>query len=1493
VGDRAKQLTTYRNRIIRHFSETLEYDSTGSGPFFAFSGSFLETQEGLRMKFVESNGNLYFTTSQGIKKIAARTPDDFTTAPDFITSAGAVKAVDLTGKVVYTPNSQSAWLPQDSAVAYRVVWAYKDLNANLVPGSPSQRLVISNPMLDLLLQDYMRVLGVLDGFSNSPLTTARINDKDYLSTLGVDLTDSAATLQTNLLALTTKLDNDIFYADQAATAPLQMNVGAAVISGTTCTITFTSGDPSTFFVPGSQIWLTGFSPATGTLDGAQEVVTADATTITFTTSATGAVTLSSATIHSGEFRALTQPSVPSIPATNDELVEMQNYLIDIILTLGDFPVTVISASDQTAVSPLDVTTTVTTELTVTIPEGINSNYFMQVYRSAIAQATGAATFDDVFPSDELQLVYEAYPTTAELESGFVTFEDITPDAFRGANLYTNASTGEGILAANEQPPFAKDVTRYRNSVFYANTRTRQRMDLSLLGVAQMITDYGNSIIPTITVTRGDISNTYQFILGAQQVIDVTTVADVADSLNGVYWTFSSTDTDYYVWYNTGTAVDPAISGKTGIEVAITTGASANDVAIATFNKLSIMIGELIVERLANVLTIRNLDAGYANSPAANTSGFTVAVVVAGQGEAVRPQITTINTVAGNLYTNTGTADYFIIHSTGDQRKYYLWFNIGTATDPALAGYSPLEVVLTGTETPTDVADLIKTELESTNDFICDNNAGVLTVTNTQYGACTAAAETVADAGFTISITQIGALQVLLSPLPSPARAVDETARSFIRVINKNPEETIYGYYLSSTFDVPGKMSLESRTLDLSDTFYIIGNNDNTGVSFNPDIGPDYLITSIGTGLNPTVTTNLAHGLQSGDEVVITNTNSFPQINGLRTVTVTGSNTFTINNLYVISGGTAGALIKATNSVYSENETKVNRVYYSKFQQPEAVPLVNYFDVGAADKAILRIAALRNSLFVFKEDGLYRISGESAPFQLELFDISFNVLAPDSVAICNNVIYAWTTQGIQSLTEGGSNIISRAIDNIVLKIQSSNYSNFKTATWGIGYESDNSYIVYTVTQELDEVATIAYRYSTLTNSWTTYDLSHQAGVVNPADDRLYLAPTDVAYIEQERKTFSRLDYADRELTSVISANKLLGNKLILPSVTGFAVGDVLVQDQTITVTQFNILLNKLDQDTGVSDNDYFDTLELVTGASPRIQLEALANKLDADAGVLYSGFFNDIDSKTGVISANTEASSTVITSVGHGLVTGRIVLIDSSDSSPSINGTYAVTVLDSDRFSIPVKVNVPGTAGNFQTVNTNFEDLKTCYNKIISVLNTDTGVSFNNYRIIDNNTIQEAVITAINGITKQITLSLTLQFLVGDVTVYKAFESAITYSPVTMGDPLMLKHLREATMMFETRGFSGGILSFATDLLPELVPVPFALSGNGIFGHSDFGSGFFGGMGNSAPFRTYVPRQCQRCRYMIVKFSHNTAREDYKITGCTLTGEIGQSTRGYR
>lgn len=1601
ITDRAKQLTEYRDRILRHYSSKLQFDSTGSGKFIDFNATVQEVQEGLRIKFIESNGNLYFTTSDGIKKIAARNANDFTTEQNVVTNAGAVKALDLVGKTLYVPNSQSSWFPQDSAVAYRVLWAYKDLNNNLIQGSPSQRLTIYNPMLSLLIQDYMRLLGALDSFSNTPLTTARINDKNYIATLGLNLSSSSTQLQANLLALTTKLDNDILYADQSATAPLQMGVSAATISNGICTITFSSGAPNTYLNIGSKIYLEGFNLAaqsevqkvsfsitptgglfrlkyglnetadinhtdsaaqvqnklravaglqnvvvtgaidsttgltltfpssdgnvgqivigsvntlspptviststitegtsapTGSINGGQVVTGVTSNTLTFNTDQIGAVVLTSATIKSNEYRSLTAPDAPSTPTTNDELVAMQNYISDIILRLLDEPFTVISSTDKVLVDALDVTTTTTTELTITIPSDINSNYFFQVYRSAIAQATGAGAFDDVVPSDELQLVYEAYPTTAEIAAGSVTFEDVTPDAFRGANLYTNASTGEGILQSNDQPPFAKDVNRYRGSLFFANTRTRHRLELNLLGVQQMLDNITNfSINPKITIASTTNSATYEFVLGKNQQVSVTTTANTANALNGKYFLISSATTDYYIWFDsTGTATDPAISGRTGIKITLDDGALSDAVALAIFNKLSsLYIQDFVVTVLSNVLTIKNTDVGYCKAPAAGTSGFSISTITSGVGESILPEITSLTAVSGASFVSSGTADYFTIYSAFDQSRYVVWFKRGLSTNPAIPGYQTIQIDITGSETAAQVATLIAAALPSA-DFSTSVNSNIVTITNKKNGFCQPTTENVAAVGFSVSQTQQGRLQVLLSGVASPAQAVDDTARSFVRVINKSIGSPVYAYYLSSQFDVPGKMLLEARSLDVGNKFYVVANNDITGVSFNPDIGPDLAITAIGAGTDPQVVTSQPHGLVTGDTVVLSSTNSIPSVDGVYTVTVVNSTTIKLVGEVVAIPGTAGALISGSGSVYSENEEKINRVYYSKFQQPEAVPALNYFDVGSSDKAILRVVPLRDSLFVFKEDGLYRISGESAPFNLQLFDSSFNTLAADSVAVCNNVIYGWTTQGIQAVTENGSSLISRKIDNIVLKTQSNNYTNFKTATWGVGYESDNSYLVFTVTDPADEVAQICYRYCTLTDTWTTYDISKACGTINTSDDKLYLGPTDTNYIEQERKTFSRLDYCDREVSSVISAFKYNGNKIILPSTTGISVGDVFVQDQSITTTEFNILLEKLDLDSGVADGNYLATLQLKAGTSPRSQLVSLAQKLDADAGTTLSTYASSIATKTGVISAITEGLTTVtITSTGHGLITGRIINIDSSTTTPSINGEYSVTVIDSNKFSIQAKVTVAGVGGNWSTVDNNFDDLKTCYNRITTLLNTDTGVSFNNYKGIKNNTIQEAIITDINIVTKQITLNLSLDYLIGAVTVFKAFETSCTYSPVTLNDPLMLKHMREATAMFETRTFTNGILSFATDLLPEFQPVAFNMDGNGIFGHSVFGSGFFGGTSNSAPFRTYVPRQCQRCRYMVVKFSHKVAREDFRLLGITLTGEISQSTRAYR
>lgn len=69
--------------------------------------------------------------------------------------------------------------------------------------------------------------------------------------------------------------------------------------------------------------------------------------------------------------------------------------------------------------------------------------------------------------------------------------------------------------------------------------------------------------------------------------------------------------------------------------------------------------------------------------------------------------------------------------------------------------------------------------------------------------------------------------------------------------------------------------------------------------------------------------------------------------------------------------------------------------------------------------------------------------------------------------------------------------------------------------------------------------------------------------------------------------------------------------------------------------------------------------------------------------------------TGTVSANSLANPTIITaSAPHGLATGDTTTITGSNSTPSINGTFVVTVTDSTHFSISVNVSVAGTAGSF-------------------------------------------------------------------------------------------------------------------------------------------------------------------------------------------------------
>lgn len=298
-----------------------------------------------------------------------------------------------------------------------------------------------------------------------------------------------------------------------------------------------------------------------------------------------------------------------------------------------------------------------------------------------------------------------------------------------------------------------------------------------------------------------------------------------------------------------------------------------------------------------------------------------------------------------------------------------------------------------------------------------------------------------------------------------------------------------------------------------------------------------------------------------------------------------------------------------NTYTSYREIIKNYIYYSKYQQGEHVPVNNYIPIGNKEYEILKIQQLRDSLFIFKEDGVYRLTGTSAPFTVDLFDSSLKLIAYDSVAVVGNFLFGFAKNGIFMMNDSSYKLISTNIDNLLLPLFPTYGSDFKTKTFGLGYESDNSYIIFT--QDITNSGNIiGYRYSLIFDSWTIYDIKATCGCIN-IDDLMYIGK-DNKKIAVERKLFNRTDYADNEYSYTLTVNNLESDNVIymgeLFNETLPEVGDVIVQEQSLSNEQFNGLLNTLD---GIDDFTYknYSLLEVDYGNDILSNLNTLKQVLN--------------------------------------------------------------------------------------------------------------------------------------------------------------------------------------------------------------------------------------------------------------------------------------------
>lgn len=248
----------------------------------------------------------------------------------------------------------------------------------------------------------------------------------------------------------------------------------------------------------------------------------------------------------------------------------------------------------------------------------------------------------------------------------------------------------------------------------------------------------------------------------------------------------------------------------------------------------------------------------------------------------------------------------------------------------------------------------------------------------------------------------------------------------------------------------------------------------------------------------------------------------------------------------------------SNGSSSTDQQQKNAIYWSKPDQPEAVPVGNNFTVGASNREILRIAPLKDALIIVKEEGVWRMTGDTeSSFVVTPLDTTVFCKAKESVVVLGNKVYMLSNQGVVSISENSVEVVSRDIEPDLLPLfQNMSLSSY---VYGVSYESERSYYLSSISNKDESVANQVLVYNYFTRAWTRFTYPIACGVVEPTGDKLYFSKPSDSKIYLERKSFSDDDFADPETSITITA--ISGTTVSITSSVEPVLGDVIKQGTT--------------------------------------------------------------------------------------------------------------------------------------------------------------------------------------------------------------------------------------------------------------------------------------------------------------------------------------------
>lgn len=1539
ISSRAKQLLSYRDKTLVHYGTKLGYETTGNFvPFQDSTGlvdaSVIETETGRRIRGVEANGNFYVTTSTGIKRVSSLT-DQFLSASkeNQLVDAGVAQALD---PVVLADYSSSGWMVGLSRVAYRVLIGLTDNNDNLLVGAPSSRVVVTNSAsqsCNTKLKIFLPSGLTTDNFiqiyrSNNPFassielldTTVQPDDEvlqigevvltsediargyvDFSDTVPAELQEVGTplynnqntgdgALQTNFAPPFAKdialYKNAVFFANTKTRHSLDINllsvegiedisISAASLTGTTLSLTtsvnhgLSNGEELFVLVPNTYVPHTYSSAAIAT----------DA--LTNSTLKDNSIVTSTAAINGLAINTFYR--VKRLSTTTIQLLDEKYNVVDITGTASG------TLNEQASVCG------------VFSCQNVGSNTL------DITVATGTVALSSLEKDAKLFPAHLTIAKTSSVNKYFFggnqgvfnllvndsvnTIGTALEDKYFRLNSYDRLRPYTFYLSLNEAAPPLDSVTYPETaSTIPANVVLENRalefvVSLNPSGTADnfnpatgVFTKASHGLTNSSTISLND---TFSGAFDTSTLYFVNKLDDNTFTLAYTYGGPAITGTILPLWkqfdnntdVNTGTDIITVTSHGFGIGVStpckLSTTGTFPTVTGSSLDSITTYYAKGITSNTIELYRTADLTGSKVDITAVGSGTTTIIVESLFELSRKSNKVDVAQAISNALDIygdwNTSTTHKFTISTsalTGSTPPPYTNFNIpshglsdgdrviieANGTGPTIAfpvldkmpldGYYIKLVDTNNFEVYTDAAftNLVTFSSQGigslvlkTNRVTCQN----ITSGEFGYNSSIALASQVnpdikaGDSTFSVDILTYGygekyskdtaEFLVKRSRFPLVADRIDETARSLIKLVNINSSlEVVTATYSSGLQDFTPRITFSSKSIDDTPIYFGFRDEQVSGLDagnddFEPTL-PQVLSASGSSGTTVTYTTSIAHGLVAGDTVVIYSSNS----PGVYTV-ASAPTTLTFTIVYSSSQAADSFVLFFKGEVLTTAETNPNRLYFSKLQQPDAVPLTNYIDIGPKNKAIQRILPLKDSLIVIKEEGLYRVSGIVPDIIDTGFDFSNLVQAPDTAVVLNNQVFVFTTQGVATVTENGATVASRFIENKLIPLTL--YNNFKFASFGVSYESDRAYLLFVPTTSTDTVATQCWRYNTFTQAWTRWNKPAACANVNIKTNKLYWGNDDINEIEEERKSFDRLDFADRQYNSEIPPGgyDIAASTLTLPSVANVTVGDALVQTQYVSLAEIKNWAYKISLDTAIPSGSvsFYQNFTPISGSDIKTNIQAIVDQVNLDVGTSF----------------------------------------------------------------------VAPTASSFQ-------DIQTEFNTLMSQMNASAALNITTYNNSTGTKEYETSILSVNNLTSVVSIDDLPPFIEGDLMHYKRIESDVIYAPISLGDPSVMKQVRETTTLFANLNFKSASMGYATDLDAAYDYQTFSMQGSGAFGNFNFGQAVFGGTGPSYPFRTYMPREKQRGRYWNLRFKHSFARFTYSLLGISVVPS-STTDRAYR